>query len=622
MIFNSILYTMSQFSMNFSDAVRISEDPEQGVLRTRGENNHPSLTIKGQGYTPLAYFEKLIRDLEEERHDEFINTICHEAKYDGTPEKIVDLFLTMFQTRDCRGGKGDRLPFIRMMKLIYAKYPTTIISLVECIPFYGYWKDILLIISDIHDFPVAGIDYKPLVSKLYSLMATQLIEDNIKLQNGSKELSFAGKYAPRESHSFCKKFNAVDELCKRMYPEIVGDHLRGKDKKIITSAWNKAKSMYRMLAKNLTAALNVPEVLMCANEWAKINFELVTSVCLSRNTKCFLNLNKDGSVRHPQSEDRIQCALNLANDSCSSKLNGKMLFPHELVHKIINNRISDIEELVINAQWIKIRENVVEMAQQMANEQNESNSDFTMTLADILPMCDVSGSMNGVPMEVSIALSILLSEIHDDAFGDLILSFSTDPKWEDLKKCTNIVQKVKQMQRSDWGGSTDFYKAMERIASIVKEKKISVEKTPDLVVFSDMQFNEANRDNWDTMYERIVKLFHTLGMELDGEPRPAPKIVFWNLRSNTLDYPVAANQNGVVTMSGYSPALMKFFLSGQLMGTEVEEIDAETGEIKTVMKQITPFDSFKAVLADSRLDMIRAKLHLSEEGILSEYSLD
>ena len=73
---------MSQFSMNFSDAVRISEDPEQGVLRTRGENNHPSLTIKGQGYTPLAYFEKLIRDLEEERHDEFINTICHEAKYD------------------------------------------------------------------------------------------------------------------------------------------------------------------------------------------------------------------------------------------------------------------------------------------------------------------------------------------------------------------------------------------------------------------------------------------------------------------------------------------------------------------------------------------------------------
>ena len=50
---------MSSLAKSFSDAVRMSEDPDQGVLRTRGENDHPSLTAKGVGHPVLAMFEKL-----------------------------------------------------------------------------------------------------------------------------------------------------------------------------------------------------------------------------------------------------------------------------------------------------------------------------------------------------------------------------------------------------------------------------------------------------------------------------------------------------------------------------------------------------------------------------------
>ena len=75
-------------------------------------------------------------------------------------------------------------------------------------------------------------------------------------------------------------------------------------------------------------------------------------------------------------------------------------------------------------------------------------------------------------------------------------------------------------------------------------------------------------------------------------------------------------------MSGYNPSLMKFFLSGQLEGKKVETVDDETGEVNIVTKQITPLESFKTVMADSRLNMIRVKLAESQEGILAKFSFD
>ena len=39
--------------------------------------------------------------------------------------------------------------------------------------------------------------------------------------------------------------------------------------------------------------------------------------------------------------------------------------------------------------------------------------------------------------------------------------------------------------------STNFYKAFTRIAKIVEDNGISVQDTPDMVVFSDMQFDAS-----------------------------------------------------------------------------------------------------------------------------------
>ena len=56
-----------------------------------------------------------------------------------------------------------------------------------------------------------------------------------------------------------------------------------------------------------------------------------------------------------------------------------------------------------------------------------------LDLGKIIYMADVSGSMSGTPMSVSIAMGILLSEICHPAFRDLVLTFHKNPTFHDLK---------------------------------------------------------------------------------------------------------------------------------------------------------------------------------------------
>ena len=47
------------------------------------------------------------------------------------------------------------------------------------------------------------------------------------------------------------------------------------------------------------------------------------------------------------------------------------------------------------------------------------------------------------------------------------------------------------MQRSPWGSNTNFEMAMEKILQVAVEAKLNPENIPDLIVFSDMQFDVA-----------------------------------------------------------------------------------------------------------------------------------
>ena len=134
-----------------------------------------------------------------------------------SPNDIADLFILAFQTRNCRGGKGERVLFYEMIKTLYGCYPQTVINLMDLVPHYGYYKDYFVILQEIKESPL----YQNLNHKIIKIMVSQIEKDNVELEMSEKEnrvakLSMVAKYAPR-SNKQCR--NIAKAIYRKMYPE-------------------------------------------------------------------------------------------------------------------------------------------------------------------------------------------------------------------------------------------------------------------------------------------------------------------------------------------------------------------------------------------------------------------
>jgi hypothetical protein len=250
--------------------------------------------------------------------------------------------------------------------------------------------------------------------------------------------------------------------------------------------------------------------------------------------------------------------------------------PHELVSQLIKSKyISNAECNLYDAQWSIIRNNV-------------TNNN---TLGKMIPIIDVSGSMNGTPKEVAIALGILVSEITHDTFRNRFITFHEKPSWVNLSDCTTLQDKVNKTKNSSWGCSTNFEAVYELILQVAISAKIEQSEMPEsLIIFSDMQFNQADPNN--TTFELMKTRFNDEGYTL-------PKIIFWNLRGDTNGFPVTAYDEEVQIISGFSPSLLKLFLNGDPMNKN--------------NPKITPYDTYLKVINDEIYNPVREIINASGE---------
>ena len=182
------------------------------------------------------------------------------------------------------------------------------------------------------------------------------------------------------------------------------------------------------------------------------------------------------------------------------------------------------------------------------------------------------------------------------------------------KLTPDLKDKVLKTKASPWGGSTNFTAALELILKVAIDNRLSPEEIPDLIVFSDMQFNQADRKG-ETMHEHIKRRFSEAGVQICGKPYPAPKIIYWNLRGDTYGHPVLKDTPNTQMLSGFSPSLLKLVLNGEPL--VVEEIAAD-GTVN--QRQVTPEETLRKALDDERYNIIRMILSQSEEGVLSNYT--
>ena len=581
------------------------------VNLSHGENG--MLEKKTTSSDLLNLFFRLVRNLPSSELENMFAMVLDKSSTNNDADLLVDLIVLVFQTRDIRGGKGEKMLFYNMFLQLYINYPETVISLLNEIPNYGYFKDFM----NLHEMIVVlqSDRWRYMLHKLQSsmidLFAKQLLADketieSAKASGAVPKLSLAAKFAPREGKKFKAFYNM---LVKRLFPR---SKTPNKD--------------YRSLVVELTATLEIPEVFMCANRYDEIDFRKVPSLCLNRHRAAFLNelVTKKGkhSVpltetqqetgnRFPNDMKRVKCRNTLVQSTVEGKVCGKVLLPHELISQLMSRHaIQFAESSVYDAQWQKIIDSVLETSAKFVSSDAPQGVNF----GKLLPMVDVSGSMEGTPMEVAIALGILVSMTCDPSFRNRFITFDSDPTWVNLTGCQSLFDKVKKTQNAPWGISTNFEAAFEMILKASCDARLTPDQIPDLIVFSDMQFNQAGYFG-ETMYNAMTRRFAEEGKKICGSPWPLPKIIFWNLRGDTCGYPVNANQRNVQMLSGFSPSLLKLLLDGEPL---VSETIAEDGAV--TRQQITPEETLRKALDDERYFPIREILSKSQEGLLKNYN--
>jgi hypothetical protein len=588
----------------------------------------------------VALFFALVRGIEDDRITELMQSCMGDVAMSDMAGIVADLFVMTMQTRDCRGGKGERKVFYKMLMFLNKQFPTTVLQVLTLLGEYGYYKDFFQLLEMTAD---RKEDCKIFRSRIVDIVANQLIEDEAILDSngaGSKaaSISMCAKYCPREGKHFAKNVNAdtFSELVGKLYPE----EQQGP------GARKQGKKQYRQLLAKLTKVLDVPEVKMCGKRFSELDFAKVPSVCTKKFCKAFLNEKVKGAVgaseqetgnRHPDDEDRILCRQNLRKAVVDQKVKGKQLYPHDIVKTLYegHGRVSTVEKEVYNAQWSDLRASVqaqltaITAAAAAAAGSQEGGGGAVaaapaINLGKLVPLSDVSGSMAGDPMLVSIALGILVSEVNHPAFRDRVLTFDSTPSWVNLAPCGSIADKVQVLRHAPWGGSTDISKAFKLVCEVVRAQRLPAEEVPDMIIFSDMQFDQAagRGGSTQTQLEQVRKMFHDVGIEVSGSPYPAPKIIFWNLRSGTVGFPAQAADENVQMLSGFSPSLLKFVLEGAPVEMEEVEVVDAAGEVQLVQvakSKPTPYDTLRKVLDDERYDPVRALLSRSTEGVLAEY---
>ncbi len=512
-------------------------------LRQLGVNGANVYTESGIGDVRVALYTSMVRDLSITDIYKFVDAAKEEGAARGmSAEYMRDLFLIAFQGRDVRGGKGERSAAISLFEALLDNFPERRAALLAIWAEYGCWRDLFVMAH--------GINRKIIIE----LALAQLRSDE-----AAPAPSLLAKWMPREGSALDRR-NLVAEIATTLFPEIQNHRAR--------------MAAYRRHITAATARLKVTETNMCGGTWASIKPSAVPGRCLNLNRKAFFNQKLKGVGLRSSAEDRLVCAANFkahldAILAGKATVNGgNTVFPHTVCQQV--RKTDDAEEVgLLEAQWSAIKEKVVAAG----------------AMGRVLPMCDFSGSMSGTPMDVSLALGLLLSEINHKAFRDCILSFDSKPHWITFTEGMKLRAKCEEAVRHGQGTSTNFEAAMELVLGRLVKFGVPADEAPeDIVVFTDMGFDAAARSSssgWSTIVEDMKRRYAAAGYTM-------PRLVIWNLRAAYKEYHATVDEKGVLMLSGWSPSAMKVIMNGIAIQT--------------------PYEGMRAVLDDERYDRVRKAL--------------
>jgi hypothetical protein len=278
-----------------------------------------------------------------------------------------------------------------------------------------------------------------------------------------------------------------------------------------------APTQYRKTLSALRKKINVLERLISAKEWSSIEYEKIPS-------KAGLNYRK-AFFKHDQ--ERYSNFLDGVSKG-EKKINSKTLYPYELYDKCKGNDKTIEEMWKALPNYVNKKENAIVVA-------------------------DVSGSMSGRPMSVSVSLALYFAERNKGKFANHFITFSNKPELVEIIG-NSLYEKIKLIEKSNWNSNTDLIKVFDLILHTAVKNNVPQEELPKRIyIISDMQFDFCiNIDKTSLMF--IKESFQEKGYTL-------PEVVFWNVNDHG-NKPITTNDKGVQLVSGFSTVVFEQVVSG------------------------------------------------------------
>lgn len=285
---------------------------------------------------------------------------------------------------------------------------------------------------------------------------------------------------------------------------------------------------YRKLLSCLRSRIRIVENNLREKNYSEIKYEQVPSLAMNKYRNAF----------YKNDENKFNQYLEDVKNG-KKEIKASTLYPYDIVR-------SYLKEHKIN--------NVLE-------EQWKSLPDYLNgTECKSLVVADVSGSMDGLPMCISISLALYLSERMSGVYANKFITFESNPELVDINPKQSVYSKVNKIYDANWGGSTNIEKVFNLILKIAVDNNLKQSDLPEqVIVITDMNFDMGayTHRNKKTLFKNIKDKFKQNGYEL-------PKLIWWNANAINEVFPMKADEN-CQYVSGASPSIMKSVIEGKML---------------------------------------------------------
>lgn len=411
--------------MSFQSAFSQSPSHISGPGKVLGENGMPDEATTTNGLLDAS--SSLVRGITVENINKHLDGIFNT----GDIVQIANSFVLLFQKRNCRGGEGEKKFVYEAFLIFWNRYPETCLGVIDSDLFgiYGCYKDyfqiwqyICSLRENMRQQEWIG-KYGKLVRRIVANIA-KLRADTIDRVTNKKENPMENalvcKWVPSENSMYDKScyfydkntnmVSAVEYLCIG-HEVVCGRQQLSSNDARYRSYINRLKKAYREGNTLVRKELDIPEKHMCANEWAQIKLNKLCSRFMTKCQKALMNKNKNGTQRSDD-PSRVELASRLKVFMLEKGLKGAQLFPHELLKKMYGVRNDKDQYDFFFSQWNDLKNTT---CYRICNTMMESivdnkGEDILKMLVNFMPIADVSGSMSGTPMDVSIGLTVFFSD--------------------------------------------------------------------------------------------------------------------------------------------------------------------------------------------------------------------